>query len=160
MGVGKTSVGTELARLLDRPFLDSDAQIEQEEGLTSGEIADHSGVAALHELETSTFLDQARQPNACVIAAASSVVDFQAAREVLARTITIRLTANHDETVRRMRLGGHRRDVSEADAGALNRRRAPFLAEVAVMTVDTTGVPVSETAQRIVRQLEDSGFDS
>lgn len=38
MGVGKTSVGRELARLLDRPFVDTDAAVERRSGRTIPEL--------------------------------------------------------------------------------------------------------------------------
>jgi shikimate kinase len=38
MGVGKTSVGRALARLLDRPFADTDVLVEQRAGRTVGEL--------------------------------------------------------------------------------------------------------------------------
>jgi shikimate kinase len=157
MGVGKTSVGRALAGLLDRPFLDSDAEIERSRGRTSGEIASDLGVATLHELELRTFLDLAKRATACVIAPASSVVDFADGRAVLAECDTVRLTAPHEVTLNRMMLDTHRREMSEEEMVELARRRSPFFEEVALITIDTTGISVEETARRIVTQLERAG---
>lgn len=157
MGVGKTSVGKELAMLLDRPFLDSDAEIEHSAGKTSGELASDLGVATLHELELRTFLDVADRSPACVIAPASSVVDVQDGRDLLARCNTVRLTAAHDQITRRMRLGHHRRETNEDEIVELNRRRSPLFEEVALITIDTTETSVAETARRIVTELELAG---
>ena len=43
MGAGKTSVGFELARLLERPFVDVDVELEQRHGLTIAEMFEQRG---------------------------------------------------------------------------------------------------------------------
>lgn len=156
MGVGKTSVGAELARQLDRPFYDSDDEIRDRQGKTSGELAGEQGLLALHELELRTFLDLTRRSTPGVIASAASVVDFDDGRELLARCITIRLTAGHDELVRRMQRGDHRRDVGEEEFAELNRKRSPHLAETAVASVDTTEMSVAEVARTIISRHRDA----
>lgn len=52
MGSGKTAVGTTLARLLDVPFLDSDAEIEVAADRTIAEIFDRDGEAFFRKKET------------------------------------------------------------------------------------------------------------
>lgn len=160
MGVGKTSVGEELARLLDRPFLDSDAEIEEMQGRTSGEIAADLGVIALHEVELATFIDLASRSTPSVIAPASSVVDSPVGRDLLGRCLAVRLTASHEETIWRMNQGEHRRDVDEEEVVVLNQRRAPHLEAIARTTVDTTEISIAEAARRVFDRLggNDRGF--
>ncbi|MBT8408823.1 MAG: shikimate kinase, partial [Alphaproteobacteria bacterium] len=43
MGSGKSAIGTAVARLLDVPFLDSDAEIEAASNLTIAEIFQREG---------------------------------------------------------------------------------------------------------------------
>jgi shikimate kinase len=50
MGVGKTSVGRELARLLDRPFADTDTLVQERAGATIPELFAH-GEAVFRRLE-------------------------------------------------------------------------------------------------------------
>ncbi|MBD3679311.1 MAG: shikimate kinase [Rhodobacteraceae bacterium] len=52
MGSGKTAVGTALARLLEVPFLDSDAEIERAASMTIAEIFERDGEAFFREKET------------------------------------------------------------------------------------------------------------
>ena len=52
MGSGKTAVGTALARLLEAPFLDSDAEIEKAADRTIAEIFDRDGEAFFRDKET------------------------------------------------------------------------------------------------------------
>lgn len=52
MGSGKTAIGTALARILNVPFLDSDAEITQAANLTIPEIFERFGEAFFRDKET------------------------------------------------------------------------------------------------------------
>ncbi|MGB5556893.1 MAG: shikimate kinase [Paracoccaceae bacterium] len=61
MGSGKTAVGTALSRLLNVPFLDSDAEIETAANMAIAEIFERDGEPFFREKETqviSRLLDQ------------------------------------------------------------------------------------------------------
>ena len=63
MGSGKTAVGTALARLLDVPFLDSDAEIESAANMSIAEIFERDGEPFFREKETQVInrlLDEKR----------------------------------------------------------------------------------------------------
>lgn len=51
MGCGKTTLGTELARQLQRPFIDLDEMIEREQGRTVRQLVEQRGEAAFRALE-------------------------------------------------------------------------------------------------------------
>src|SRR4051812_42766797 len=55
MGSGKTAVGKYLARLLDAPFLDSDAEIERRTGVDIPYIFEKEGEAGFRERERETL---------------------------------------------------------------------------------------------------------
>jgi shikimate kinase len=55
MGVGKTSVGRELARLLDRPFADTDAMVQERAGASIPELFAR-GEATFRTLERAALL--------------------------------------------------------------------------------------------------------
>jgi shikimate kinase len=154
MGVGKTSVGRELAGILDRPFLDSDVEIERAQGRNSGDIAAELGVAHLHEVELRILFEMAGADTACVIAPASSVVDFKEARDLLKRCITIRLTASKQEISGRIGPGDHRRVITEREARLLDREREPYLRGLANVSIDTTDLSAVESAREIARRID------
>lgn len=52
MGSGKTAVGTALAKMLEVPFLDSDAEIERDADMTIAEIFAQEGEPCFREKET------------------------------------------------------------------------------------------------------------
>ena len=61
MGVGKTSVGRELARMLDRPFADTDTLVQERAGATIPEIFAR-GEAVFRSLERAALLDALDPP--------------------------------------------------------------------------------------------------
>lgn len=153
MGAGKTSVGIALARLLDRPFLDSDAEIAETTSLTAREIAADRGVDELHAIELSAFVGMAGSKTPAVIAPAASVADTEEGRELLARCVTVWLTASPEVLADRIGVGGHRRPVSISDLDASRKRRAPHLREAAFLEVDTSDMSVADVASQIAMSL-------
>lgn len=156
MGAGKTSVGIALAQLLGRPFLDSDAQIAETTNRTAREIAAARGVDELHAVELSAFVGMAESETPAVIAPAASVADSEKGRELLARCVTVSLTAAPEVLAKRIGGGGHRRPVSNSDLDALRKRRAPHLREAALFDVDTSNMSVADVAGRIAMSLHTS----
>ncbi|HOT04551.1 MAG TPA: shikimate kinase, partial [Methanolinea sp.] len=61
-GTGKTESGRLLAHLLDVPFYDTDALVEQEAGATVHEIFEREGEAGFREREKRAIADLPRGP--------------------------------------------------------------------------------------------------
>ena len=57
MGAGKTTVGRELAELLEMPLIDTDKEIIRRTGQTPGEIFATVGEASFRELEYTVLQD-------------------------------------------------------------------------------------------------------
>lgn len=83
MGAGKSTVGRALAARLERPFLDSDVEIQAATGQTVRELRDSIGVDAMHALEAEQLLRALASPQPAVIGAAASVVDVEACLQAL-----------------------------------------------------------------------------
>lgn len=52
MGCGKSTIGRRLAKILDMPFIDTDAWIEEKEGVTISEIFAAQGENSFRDMET------------------------------------------------------------------------------------------------------------
>lgn len=142
MGVGKSTVGRELARHLDRPYLDSDADIERLTGRSGRELVETHGVAELHRLEAAVLLGALARVEPCVISAAASVVDDPLVRRILGhRSFVVRLRADLDEVIRRQGEGGHRRPMDRVELQRLAARREPLFADVENLAVDADRGP-------------------
>ena len=73
MGSGKTTVGKKVARLLDRPFVDADAALEQRTGRTVAEWF-AEGEPAFRQAESDLLADLLTAAEPTVIAAGGGVV--------------------------------------------------------------------------------------
>lgn len=155
MGVGKTTVGIELAARLGRPFLDSDAVLTRDLGVDGATIARRRGVAALHEIEVATLARMASTTEPSVIAAAASVVDSADGRAVLMDGVTTVWLDAEPGVLEGRRAGStHRRSIDAEEAERLRERRRPHFTSVAALRVDTTDVAPPEVADRIVGAIE------
>ena len=70
---GKTSVGKALSKLLNRPFLDTDAQVVQKAGMTISEMVSKGGWESFRDMEKSV-IDQTTFLNQYVIATGGGVI--------------------------------------------------------------------------------------
>ena len=50
-GAGKTTIGKMISKITDKPFIDMDAEIEKESGMTIPEIFRHSGESVFRDME-------------------------------------------------------------------------------------------------------------
>jgi len=67
MGSGKSTVGRELARFLDRPFYDLDDLIAQEHHTTIPKLFEEKGVKAFRQIEHDILLRTLRSDTSCVL---------------------------------------------------------------------------------------------
>jgi shikimate kinase len=96
MGSGKTSLGRALADALSLPFFDSDAEIEQQAGLSVSSIFETLGEGVFRDLEERIIENVAHQ-GLCVLATGGGALLRPRTQEMLhARCITAWLDVSHD----------------------------------------------------------------
>ncbi len=102
MGTGKSTVGKGLAVELHRPFLDTDALIEQREGRSIGAIFEQCGEAYFRKLEAQT-VEEMLPLQGCVVALGGGVLENPLLREKLAASgRLVVLQASGGEILRRL----------------------------------------------------------
>lgn len=74
MGAGKTTTGQELARRLDRPFFDSDVEVERATGRGVAELWSRFGEAGFRGEEASALARAVGSPRPAVISVAGGAV--------------------------------------------------------------------------------------
>lgn len=152
MGSGKTTVGRELARLLDRPFYDSDAQIEAEYGTSSRLLARQHGVDWLHRAEAKALIRAVSEGPPAVVAAAASIADMEHPGRVLGDgVVTVLLFGDAEVLADRARPGRHRRPVSIEEYRALTDRRNELLHAHVDLAIDVTSIPPETVIRAILR---------
>ena len=157
MGVGKSAVGKELARLLRRPFVDLDALIEREAGSAVASIFARRGEAAFRKLESKALARAARRKGVIVALGGGTLLDKRN-RVLVARTgLLVQLSCSRSELVRRLRPARASRPLLAGGAlGArvgklLVARRAAYAG--AAWSVSTTANSPKAAAMIIARRL-------
>jgi shikimate kinase len=161
MGSGKTAVGRQVARGLDLPFYDSDAEIERRTGVDIPFIFDKEGETGFREREREA-IEALTAMSGIVLATGGGAVLLPQNRQLLgARGRVVYLQTSVAQQVHRVRHGRHRPLLDDGDPagrlGQLMDARAPLYAEVADITVATDGRRVQAVAEQILRELLEMG---
>jgi shikimate kinase len=90
MGVGKTSVGRELARILDRPFADTDDMVVRRAGASIPELFAR-GEPVFRALEREAVATALAQPGAVIAIGGGAFAQPGAAELLLARALVVHL---------------------------------------------------------------------
>ena len=160
MGSGKTAVGKYLARLLNAPFYDSDAEIERRTGVDIPYIFEKEGEAGFRERERET-LEALTVTEPMVLATGGGAVLLAANRACLAsRGFVAYLETSVAQQTHRVRHARNRPLLNNVDPAAkleqLMRERAPLYSEIADLTVPTDGRRVRSVAEEILTAFESS----
>ena len=152
-GAGKTVVGRELAGRLGVPFVDLDAEIEQERGQPITAIFASEGEAAFRAMEAA-MLVKAGAHDPSVVSCGGGVVLEPANRITLRNTGTVVYLDVPIEQLRaRVRPAEDRPLIrEEGDLERLLEQRGPLYREFAGHVVDGSGTP-GEVADAIVEEL-------
>lgn len=156
MGVGKTTVGRSLARLLGYEFVDSDQEIEQRTGAKISWIFDMEGEQGFRQREQA-MIEELTQRKAIVLATGGGAVIREENRSCLkTRGIVVYLQASLDELLRRTSYDKNRPLLQADDPGTvlagLMRQREPWYQEVADLVFDTQRKN-SHTAAHVLQKL-------
>ena len=157
MGVGKSTVGRLLAKLLTLPFYDSDREIEERAGANISWIFDKEGEQGFRERETSVLTDLMKNTS-MVLATGGGIVVRRENRKLLKQADNVcYLTANPTLLVERTKKN-NKRPLLQVDNPndkilSLLQERDPLYREVATLTVATDAHSARKTAQEIIRNL-------
>lgn len=141
MGVGKTTIGRQLAKLLGYEFVDSDHEIEAKTGASIAWIFDVEGEAGFRQREHA-MIDSLTQRSGIVLATGGGAVINPENREALKqRGVVVYLKADVDELISRTSHDKNRpllqTDNPKQKLEALINEREPWYLEVADIVFDT-----------------------
>ena len=154
-GVGKSSVGVVLAKVMGYRFLDSDLVIQEQEGKLLCEIMEEKGIEGFMEVENR--VNASIECERCVVATGGSAVYGKEAMEHLKTIGKIVYLKSDFETIKG-RLGDlHTRGVVLREGQTLldlYNERVPLYEKYADITVDESGCgSVGETISRLMEKL-------
>ena len=158
MGSGKSAVGKLLARMLNAPFYDSDAEVERRTGVDITYIFEKEGEARFRQREREA-IDALTRLEPVVLATGGGAVLWPENRQHLAeRGCVVYLQASVEQQAHRVRHARHRPLLANVDPEAKLRqlmveREALYLG-VADVTVGTDGRKILSVADEILRRLK------
>jgi shikimate kinase len=158
-GCGKSTIGRQLARLRQLPFLDSDQEIERFLGCSIREFFDREGEAAFRDVEQRVIAETLASPQERVIATGGGSVLRPANREAMrARAMVIYLHTQPEDLARRLSRDTQRPLLQVADPRQrlrdLYAARDPIYREVADIVVDTAHKSAATLVNLISMQID------
>jgi shikimate kinase len=157
MGVGKTTIGRQLAVALGREFVDLDHAIEARCGVRIATIFDIEGEAGFRRRETAALDEYTRRPGLVLATGGGAVLAEDNRRMLGERGCGVYLRAGADELYRRvardrgrplLRIDDPRQRIVD-----LLAQREPLYESVAEVTLDTGDQPVAQVLRNLLPLL-------
>lgn len=154
MGTGKTTVGSEVARRLDREFYDTDQIVESQAGMSIAEIFDRYGEAHFREMERHVIENLLAGNNGVVIATGGGTLLSPLDSHLMDSGIVFCLSARVDVLKERMRASISRPLLKGKKAGAsmsdlLRQRESQY--KRFPHQIDTSDLSPEQAAGEIIR---------
>jgi shikimate kinase len=165
---GKTSAGRELARLLGRPFFDTDRMIFARTGRTVREIVEASGWQAFREVEKTVISELSGLDGVVISVGGGAVMDpdnvsmLRAGGRFVwlqadARILALRMSRDRSGALQRPSLTGA---GTLAEIAEVLAKRLPVYGAVADVVIDTAGKDPARIADEIAGRLEEDLMDA
>ena len=155
-GVGKSTVGVILAKVLGYQFIDADLVIQKRENRLLHEIISEEGLDGFLKAEENANVYIAQNEEKSIVATGGSVVYCEKAMQELKKTgRVIYLELEYDQLKKRLgNLKGRGVVLKDGqDLRGLHEERIPLYEKYADLTVNEKNLDVEQTLQKIVDRL-------
>ena len=155
-GVGKSTVGVILAKVLGYQFIDADLVIQKRENRLLHEIISEEGLDGFLKAEENANVYIAQNEEKSIVATGGSVVYCEKAMQELKKTgRVIYLELEYDQLKKRLgNLKGRGVVLKDGqDLRGLYEERIPLSEKYADLTVNEKNLDVEQTLQKIVDRL-------
>ncbi|MGD0958494.1 MAG: shikimate kinase [Methylomonas sp.] len=158
MGVGKTTIGKQLAKALQRPFYDSDKVIEETTGTTISTIFSYEGEEGFRMREQ-LVIQQLTELQGIVLATGGGVILNPENRAALMNNgFVVYLQCSIDKILYRTRFDTQRPLLKTANPKkrlqGLLAQREPFYRECADFKIDSGSTPGKIVVKTILQQYQ------
>ena len=158
MGAGKTKIGGFMARKLDIPFVDADAEIETAAGRSIADIFEEQGEAAFRDLERRVIARLLSDEIKVIAPGGGAMMNEQTAALIKSASLSVWLKADLDILVERTGRTNKRPLLRDGDPReilqALMDKRYPVYAQ-ADLTVESLALDAEQNAERVLSALAD-----
>jgi shikimate kinase len=166
-GVGKTSLGKLISKMIGLPFVDMDSRIEKEMGIPIYEIFARYGESVFRSVETSVLVSISKLPEPALVATGNGTPLRKTNRGTLVSTGTVvYLKANSSTLIKRLKYSqnhdAHPSDSSELllkgkhyrkRIQLLKRFREPYYESVANIAISTDDKSKRDIAREVIQRL-------
>jgi shikimate kinase len=161
MGAGKTTVGRAIARRLERPFFDSDHEIEARTGARIPVIFELEGESGFRAREAHMIDELTQRPNIVLATGGGAILNQDSRNFLNSRGIVVYLRANPHDLWLRTRKDKNRpllqTEDPKARLEALYDVRDPLYRECAHFIIETGRPTVTGLVNLVLMQLETAG---
>lgn len=159
MGAGKTTIGKQLAKALNRQFVDLDHELEARCGVKVSVIFDIEGEEGFRRRETSTLDACSRQTSIVLATGGGAVLSAENRAFLKQRGVVVYLRTHADELFRRVARDKNRpllqTDQPRQRLGELLTMREPLYEEVADIVFDTGSAPIAIAVRDLLLLLKE-----
>ena len=160
-GSGKSTVGRQLARRLQLPFIDSDHAIEARLGCSIREYFEREGEEPFRDVEEQVIDELTQGPQGVLSTGGGTVLRGANRAHLRERGRVVYLKSSPDELFRRLRHDTHRPLLQVADPLSRLRDlyavRDPLYRQTAHFVIETGRPSVASLVNMILMQLELAG---
>lgn len=156
MGVGKTSVGIEVARMLNRQWYDTDMIITDRYGKIS-DLFEYYGEEHFRRLETQVTNELCAMDNLVISTGGGLVLRLENSVALRNKGVIVFLRARAETLMERVTANESRpllRENMEERIRELVKKRYPVYEGTADVIVDTDGKSVKEVAEELVAKVK------
>lgn len=157
-GAGKTTVGRQLARRMQRSFIDADHEIEARTGVRIPLIFDIEGEAGFREREARVIAELAARTDLVVATGGGAVLRAENRAALRQGGTVVYLHASPELLYERTRLDPNRPllqvDDPRRKLEELFAQRDPLYREVADIVVNSLGGSIAQLVKQVERQLQ------
>lgn len=157
-GSGKSTIGKQLAKRLQLPFLDSDQEIEKRLGCSIREFFEREGESAFRDVEQQVIAELAGGPLAVLSTGGGAILRESNRAQLKQSGKVFYLRATPEDLMRRLKNDRTRPLLQVADPLAklreLFEQRDPLYREVSHFVVETGRPTVANLVNMVVMQLE------
>lgn len=156
-GTGKTTLGTTLANVLKRPFIDTDQLIVANAKLSIPEIFEKEGETRFRNLEKKAIAS-IEAPDAVIACGGGAILDPENANLLKRDGYLLWLTADSGTIADRIRGDANRPPLTklllEEEVATLLAQRAPLYERYADHNISTEEKSIDELIKEIIKHLE------
>lgn len=164
-GSGKSSVGRELARRLNRPAIDLDDEIERAAGCTIREIFATAGETGFRDWETRTLQQVVGRPPAVIALGGGAVLKAENREQIARSGLTVWLQIDAQTVCQRLQDDASTTDRRPAltrlpqqqEVAQLLEQRQPLYHQIASIHVTTVGRSIAAIVTDILERVAGTG---